>query len=846
MLLFFEFSYIVRCIAYIFLSVLFVTASFALDGRLRVLQELIQEDPFFDARFIDLKQFDTNRSSLEFALMRQLPKRVPVNVGDAKMSKFAASWVQHNTPRGLIEYCLSNNYKLQIHYGSAVETLFFMAKDKVNQVFHIMPSKSVGIQFVVKLAEGIEPGLIVITNISSQLDLFETQSALVHFRHNGKAYSAADISTYNFHLIDEDAYRSAPFKENLVGMPVGITKALVGAGSALVKEISSRKFAAMSIDLLKGLYGDKFLQALKRELIEEGFLGVMDWNVESFTPLETWQAQFLNQATMNLFKTFQQQLTLILKQRKDHRLTELLLIGNELAISKDHLVKSEILESLQFSGVRNFGLDIYSAFVPVKTRKGNERLFFTDGVHGDSVESLIQVLKNLGFTDFIYADGAVVTSNRVDVGEVVSPRTIFKEGEKISVDLAPNKSFDQKNLVLEHSYIPTASTGTDRDLISRDVYHFINALKGSQINHALLLVGSYEKRADELAKILENRKVISNLVDPILNYYGVEDILLNAKHTDFGFSSLDEKVAYFNLRNGISNERSVLFKYALRNFLQHHLSDKADYDAYMRSYSLIPSNDHIVTLNPFNYFLDQPFEDQDVIAHIIQVEKALEELVAFLKLMGETSYDINIQGDFLKAMFTPLSPLHIAVNGISQKSFFELMKSPFGDNESSRKFLIRVVPVGVDYGPKLVIKQPLVKGQIEQLYRDILREHGIQTTDKGLFQSPKTKKLEKFEQLRHKVNRYLQGCDTFLSIARVDFIREKSQVFSIAPWSQERVDHLVKNLREGVARLTAEGLQIKAELRKLSVQNPQTERYMNELNEKISAMDMFVQDFIGY
>ena len=84
---------------------------------------------------------------------------------------------------------------------------------------------------------------------------------------------------------------------------------------------------------------------------------------------------------MNLFKTFQQQLVLILKQKRDHRLTSLLLIGNELAVSKDHLIKSEILNSLQFSGMGNFGLDIDSAFLPVKTRKGNERLFLIDGVH---------------------------------------------------------------------------------------------------------------------------------------------------------------------------------------------------------------------------------------------------------------------------------------------------------------------------------------------------------------------------------------------------------------------------------------------------------------------------------
>ena len=152
MLLFFEFSPIVRCFIHIVLPILFVTSVIAIDTKLKVLQELIQEDPFFDARFIDLKQFDTNRSSLEFALMRRLPKRVPVNVGNLKMSKFATSWVHKNAPRGLIEYCLSNSYKLQIHYGSAAETLFFMAKDKVNEVFHVIPSNSGGIQFVVKLA----------------------------------------------------------------------------------------------------------------------------------------------------------------------------------------------------------------------------------------------------------------------------------------------------------------------------------------------------------------------------------------------------------------------------------------------------------------------------------------------------------------------------------------------------------------------------------------------------------------------------------------------------------------------------------------------------------------------
>ena len=211
--------------------------------------------------------------------------------------------------------------------------------------------------------------------------------------------------------------------------------------------------------------------------------------------------------------------------------------------------------------------------------------------------------------------------------------------------------------------------------------------------------------------------------------------------------------------------------------------------------------------------------------HLLQVEKALEEMKVFLGLLGENSYKIYVHGDFLEAMFTPLSPLHITVTGISQKSLYELLSSPFGKQDHIRRFLVRVLPSGTDYGPQLEISQNLKKGGLEQTYMEILEKSGIRRTEEGLFEFFLDKSSDSNSQLKSKVNRYLRGCDAFMSLGRADFLREKSQIFSVAPWSNERVEELTVNLREGVSKLTSEGLAIKESLRKSSLSDSEAQGY---------------------
>ena len=111
---------------------------------------------------------------------------------------------------------------------------------------------------------------------------------------------------------------------------------------------------------------------------------------------------------------------------------------------------------------------------------------------------------------------------------------------------------------------------------------------------------------------------------------------------------------HYNLRHGISNERSILFRYALNSFLGRYLPDREAREEYMRSPKLVPASIHLGKFNPFKFYLDQPFEDQDVIAHFATDRKALEEMRIYLGLMGEKSYKIFIHGEFLQAMFTYL------------------------------------------------------------------------------------------------------------------------------------------------------------------------------------------------
>ena len=818
----------------------------ALDNELEKLKEIVEADNFFDARFMDLNQMDTKRSALEYALMRELPRRIPVSVDNIRLSNFASDWVRKNAPRGLVEFCLEKNYKLQIHFGSTSETLFFLAKNESSKAFHIFPNQNSGFEFVLRPAEGIKPGLLVITGMRSKFQVFNAQLALVHFRHAGKAYSAADILTYNFHLVDEEAYRSATFKESFIGLPIGVNRALLGSGKFLLQEALNRKFAADSIDVLKGLYGDQFLLPLKRDLIEEDFLGLTDWDLEVYKPLENWQGQFLDYEHIVLFQEFQKQLVLILKQNKRHRLSQLLLVGNELAVSKNPIIKKKVLNKLLLNKHHVLNPQYFSALLPVRTELGVERLLFVDDVKGDALGSLVRVLQSIGFSDFLYAGAAFSGDKKLKIGEVVSPGKVTLQSRTLKNKLLSNPSLLRKELSLEQSYLPFNYPSQKGDLINQEAFHFTNVCQDMDVAHGLLLVTSNESQVQELKKLIINREVLSKLVDPIFNYFGIKDILLEADNSEFGFGSLKEKLEHFNFRHGISNDRSILFQYALDAFLDRYLPNEEARQAYMRSPSLVPSNVHLSTLNPLNYYLDKPFEDQDVIAHLIQVEKALEEMTVFLSLLGEDSYKILVHGDFLQAMFTPLSPLHLSVTGITQKSLYELMNSPFGKQDHPRRFLIKVVPEGTDYGSDLEITHPLEKGQIEEIYLKILEKSGIRRSDSGLFVFSSDKNSDSEMRLKTKVNRYLQGCDAFMSLGRSDFLREKSQVFSVAPWSNERVQELTRNLREGVAKLTSEGLKIKENLRKSSLSNVQSERYMNQLNRKISSMDKFVQIFVNY
>ena len=620
----------------------------------------------------------------------------------------------------------------------------------------------------------------------------------------------------------------------------------MGAGKFLIQEAVNRKFAVQTIDFLKGLYGESFLLALKRDLIEEDFLGLAEWEIEIFKPLEIWKGQYLDHQHMQLFHEFQKQLVLVLKQKKNHRLSGLLLIGNELAISKNLVRKKKILSKLSLQTMSSLKSKHFSALLPVRTESGVERILFVDDVKGDSLESLIRVLDSIGFLNVLYANSAFSNNEKMMIGDVISPGKVSYQSQ-----ILENLSFSKnphlkKNLSVEQSYVPFNFSSHKGDLISPDAFHFTKVCQDLSLKCDSLFVVSHEHQVQELKKVLANRKILSKLVDPILSSFRVQDILLDADESEFGFSSLEEKVDHYNLRHGISNERSILFRYALNSFLGRYLPDREAREEYMRSPKLVPASIHLGKLNPFKFYLDQPFEDQDVIAHLLQIEKALEEMRVYLSLMGEKSYKIFVHGEFLQAMFTPLSPLHLSVTGISQKSLYELISSPFGTQNHVRRFLVKVLPEGTDYGPQLEISRNLGKGQLEQIYLGILEKAGIRLKQTGLFEFFVDKSSDPEIHLKSKVNRYLQGCDAFMSLGRADFLREKSQVFSVAPWSNERVEELIENLRKGVTQLTSEGLEVKEQVRRSSLSNVEAEKFMNQLNRKISSMDQFVRIFVNY
>ena len=112
----------------------------------------------------------------------------------------------------------------------------------------------------------------------------------------------------------------------------------------------------------------------------------------------------LDHENMILFQKFQKQLVLVLKQNKKHRLSQLLLVGNELTVSKNLVIKKKVLSKLLLNNTPDINSPYFSALLPVRTEVGVERILFVDDVDGDSIDSLIRVLESIGFSDFLYSN----------------------------------------------------------------------------------------------------------------------------------------------------------------------------------------------------------------------------------------------------------------------------------------------------------------------------------------------------------------------------------------------------------------------------------------------------------
>ena len=72
------------------------------------------------------------------------------------------------------------------------------------------------------------------------------------------------------------------------------------------------------------------------------------------------------------------------------------------------------------------------------------------------------------------------------------------------------------------------------------------------------------------------------------------------------------------------------------------------------------------------------------------------------------------------------------MTGIFKKSLYELISSPFGNQDHVRRFLVRVLPSGTDYGPQLEIKT--WEGSIRANLYGNTEKSGIRRKKTGLFE----------------------------------------------------------------------------------------------------------------
>lgn len=818
-------------------------------------EEMVDADAFFSFNPIDLKQSLASPRSLDYSIHKDfeagLEKEFESGMDSAQKRRFSEVFLHSRIPLKIWSYVVSQGFDVELHYGRLEESLNFFKRQGYDFLYQVSPENPLGFEILVLPGGQGDipgPGLFVITQVED-LALFKRFQYALKVALESLGGEAPAVRRIDFHVVGREAYQSARFKEVFHSLPVGTERVIGGEGQLVYEGLLARKFASMSINLLQGLYGPEFLNPLKRSLIEEGFLGIQDWNVNIYKALESNSNALLDASTYNIFLEFQKALVLALSQSPLKPISKILLAGNGLAIDKEGSRRKDIVKKFLLKSSLGTEHPIFAGILPIKSDKATAPLLLTGEVFGDSLAHLYEVLGLVGIREILHLGRVYSAGKELRAGELVVPGSL--QGTESIVVSMKNFSMEKlKGLPVKSGLRGLYTLAPSNSTMSPDGIDFLDDHFYPAVRHFMdwkgdwKILGVCQEDMSEtpISQWQGNLNMHQNLIEAVRVLYSIEDIDLGFSQYTKEFTSLEEKINHYDHHFNLKAEDTVLFHFALEDYFSRWLDDAQATRDYLKSASFQVAAAR--KDDPFTYFLQSPFKDQDVFAHILQVEKALMELRTYLRLMGENSFQVRIHGEFLTGNFTPLTPLVFSLDDISQKAFGELLMTPFSGRNSARRFLLRLVGSGErPFSSEGFDLSDLKEGDFAEIYLNILSGLGIHTVMEEGQRRLVRDRNEHHESIYEPVRRWYIGCETYLQLARQDFLREKSQVFAVAPWSEQRITQLVNTLKEGIVRLASEGLQMKEMIQESPLSEENKDEIYDFINKTISNLENFVWVF---
>lgn len=742
----------------------------------KTLQDVLSSDAFYRFQQVELESLPFKPSSFNFIQTEGFDEAVRmIDRSDAQVRKQAGAQIALRMPIQLVEYAYSQGYGLEFHFGATRETLYFLQKSGLKQAILLHALSPMQPEYVVVEPLPNEAGRLIVTNFYDEASMLRLQSLLYAFSPADQVLDATRVKSYDFHMVGKSEYRSAYYKEAIFTLPVDVRQAVLDGGNGLFVRMMARKFAQMSVQFLRGLYGDQFIGGLSKVMKDEG-MDVSSLQDQRFEALLLSGAAPLQAAEMAEFVRFQNLVSQILVKHPESSLTQLLLVGHELAIDKEPLRKQEILRRFTMTDVNpDFGAQAIQ-FLPVRTARRQARVLIASGVRGESSEVMMQVLHKLGIRDFNFLGRSTLLNPKaLDAEGLLNPVKIQKSAGQIRVlssnslddgtpapvvirqgagllQVSPLLAVGQRSQILAKSF----------DFLDESVWYVSRAAEELKIGGlGVLNTLQYQDKVSEAA--------VEQLVDILMRKLGVEDILPFATDRDFGFSSVEEKLADYSRRMGLDPEKHRWFMNALRRQIEVILTDAAAKQQWLNSFEMsLPGSRYLI----FEKFLQSPFQNDEVLAHLSRIQQGLRELHLYLGLMGEDpeQMTINVHGDFVYASMTPVSPLVISLTGLGQNSLVRLLRSPFGSFSPGRPLLLQVIPVQSETEQVVSLNFTEAMNDLGKVYAD-----RVQTLAKSS-ENP----------MAYSVQQWVRSWENFRSMVLDSFFEKKSKVFrySYAPGAE--------------------------------------------------------------